>query len=101
MNVGSNRADSVANDTEKALKGFEGKIDKDEAENIKEEITALRDSSITAQQLKEPTDANRLVDSVQQDSPCASRAAGTAGGRRWWEEGVTVNSKEWAIGRMA
>lgn len=63
---GANRADTVANDTEKALKEFENKLDKDEAENIKEKITALRevvakaqsgDSSITAQQLKEQTDA--------------------------------------------
>jgi molecular chaperone DnaK len=57
MIVGSNRADSVANDTEKTLKGFEDKLDKDEAENVKEKITALRDFSITAQQLKEQTDA--------------------------------------------
>jgi hypothetical protein len=65
--VGSNRADSIA---ENALKGFEDKLDKDEAENIKEKNTALRDSSITAQQLKEQTDALQ-VDSVQQDAPHA------------------------------
>jgi molecular chaperone DnaK len=50
MIVGANRADSVANDTEKALKDFKHKLDKDEAENMKEKITALRDFSITAQQ---------------------------------------------------
>jgi molecular chaperone DnaK len=37
MNVGFNRADSVA---EKALKDFEDKLNKNEAENIKEKITA-------------------------------------------------------------
>jgi molecular chaperone DnaK len=63
---GANRADSVANDTEKALKDFEDKLDKDQAENIKEKITALRevvakaqsgDFKIMVQQLKEQTDA--------------------------------------------
>lgn len=63
---GANRADSVANDTEKALKEFEDKIDKEEATNIKEKITAIReviakaqsgDSSVTAESLKEQTDA--------------------------------------------
>jgi molecular chaperone DnaK len=31
MIEGANRADSVANDTEEALKDFEGKLDKNEA----------------------------------------------------------------------
>jgi molecular chaperone DnaK len=63
---GSNRADSVANDTEKALKEFEEKLDKEEAKTINEKITALRemtakaqsgDASVTAEGLKEATDA--------------------------------------------
>ncbi|KAF8252985.1 heat shock protein 70 [Wilcoxina mikolae CBS 423.85] len=63
---GANRADSVANDTEKALKEFEDKLNKEEASSIKEKITAIRevvakaqsgDSSITAESLKEQTDA--------------------------------------------
>jgi len=63
---GANRADTVANDTEKALKEFEDKLDKEEATSIKEKITAIRevvakaqsgDSSITADSLKEQTDA--------------------------------------------
>jgi molecular chaperone DnaK len=63
---GANRADSIANDTEKALKDFEDKLDKEEAKSIKEKITAIRevvakaqsgDTSITAEQLKEQTDA--------------------------------------------
>lgn len=63
---GANRADTVANDTEKALKEFEDKLDKEEATSIKEKITAIRevvakaqsgDSSITAESLKEQTDA--------------------------------------------
>jgi hypothetical protein len=45
MVVGSNHAESVAGDTEMALKDFEDKLDKNEAENIKENITPLRDSS--------------------------------------------------------
>lgn len=62
----ANRADSVVNDTEKALKDFEDKLDKTEADSIKEKITGLRelvgkaqsgDSTITAEQLKAQTDA--------------------------------------------
>ena len=39
----ANRADSVLNDTEKALKEFEDKIDKAEADAIKEKIATLRE----------------------------------------------------------
>lgn len=39
----ANRADSVLNDTEKALKEFEDKLDKTEADNIKEKIASLRE----------------------------------------------------------
>lgn len=62
----ANRADSVVNDTEKALKEFEDKLDKTEADSIKEKIAALREliakaqsgeASITSEQLKTQTDA--------------------------------------------
>ncbi|RMZ74773.1 hypothetical protein DV737_g5752, partial [Chaetothyriales sp. CBS 132003] len=39
----ANRADSVLNDTEKALKEFEDRLDKAEAEAIKDKIAALRE----------------------------------------------------------
>ncbi|KAJ9654056.1 Hsp70 ATPase ssc1 [Neophaeococcomyces mojaviensis] len=39
----ANRADSVLNDTEKALKEFEDKLEKTEADAIREKITALRE----------------------------------------------------------
>ncbi|KIX94556.1 hsp7-like protein [Fonsecaea multimorphosa CBS 102226] len=39
----ANRADSVLNDTEKALKEFEDKLDKAEADTIKEKIASLRE----------------------------------------------------------
>ncbi|KAF2091861.1 heat shock protein 70 [Saccharata proteae CBS 121410] len=61
----ANRADSVLNDTEKALKEFEDRIDKAEAEKIKEKIASLREfvtksqageGTATAQELKEKTD---------------------------------------------
>src|SRR6266516_3190556 len=39
----ANRADSVLNDTEKALKEFEDKLDKAEADSIKEKIATLRE----------------------------------------------------------
>jgi len=61
----ANRADSVVNDTETALKEHESILDKAEADAIREKITVLRetiakvqtgDNSITAAQLKEQTD---------------------------------------------
>lgn len=61
----SNRADSVVNDTEKALREFEDRLDKTEAEKIKEKITALREiiaksqsgeGTTTAAEMKEKTD---------------------------------------------
>ncbi|KAF2774406.1 heat shock protein 70 [Teratosphaeria nubilosa] len=61
----ANRADSVVNDTEKALKEFEDRLDKEEAKSISEKITALREiiaknqsgeGNLTAQELKEKTD---------------------------------------------
>jgi len=39
----ANRADSVLNDTEKALKEFEDKLDKTEADAIKDKIASLRE----------------------------------------------------------
>ncbi|KAJ5890153.1 Chaperone DnaK [Penicillium tannophilum] len=61
----ANRADSVLNDTEKALKDFEDRLDKAEAETIKEKIATLREfvvknqsgeGTATAEELKEKTD---------------------------------------------
>ncbi|KAK7187850.1 hypothetical protein DPSP01_010896 [Paraphaeosphaeria sporulosa] len=61
----ANRADSVVNDTEKALKEFEDRLDKTEAEKIKEKINDVREKiansqsgegDLTAEQIKELTD---------------------------------------------
>lgn len=61
----ANRADSVLNDTEKALKEYEDRLDKAESEKIKEKIAGLREvvskaqsgeGSTTAAELKEKTD---------------------------------------------
>ncbi|ROW05768.1 hypothetical protein VMCG_05262 [Cytospora schulzeri] len=61
----ANRADSVVNDTEKALNEFADRLDKTEAEGIKEKITALREfisksqageGTLTAAEIKEKTD---------------------------------------------
>ncbi|KKY24090.1 putative heat shock protein ssc1 [Phaeomoniella chlamydospora] len=61
----ANRADSVLNDTEKALKEFEDKLDKAEADSIKEKITTLREivaknqsgeGTATAEELKTKID---------------------------------------------
>ncbi|KAJ5105560.1 heat shock protein SSC1 mitochondrial precursor [Penicillium alfredii] len=61
----ANRADSVLNDTEKALKDFEDRLDKAEADQIREKIAALREfvvknqsgeGTATAEELKQKTD---------------------------------------------
>ena len=61
----ANRADSVLNDTEKALKDYADKLDKTEADAIKERIEKLREfvaknqsgeGTATAAELKEKTD---------------------------------------------
>ncbi|KAI9891277.1 MAG: 70-kilodalton heat shock protein [Vezdaea aestivalis] len=61
----ANRADSVMNDTEKALKDFEDKMDKAEADKIREKIASLREivsksqageGETTAEELKKETD---------------------------------------------
>ncbi|ROW02351.1 hypothetical protein VSDG_02454 [Cytospora chrysosperma] len=61
----ANRADSVVNDTEKALNEFADRLDKTEADGIKEKITALREfisksqageGTLTAAEIKEKTD---------------------------------------------
>ncbi|KAK6533914.1 70-kilodalton heat shock protein [Arthrobotrys megalospora] len=66
----ANRADSVINDTEKAMKEFEDKLDKAEAEKIKEKITALRElvgqsqggeSTITGEELKAKMDELQMA----------------------------------------
>lgn len=61
----ANRADSVVNDTEKALKEFEDRIDKAEADKIRETINGLREviatnqtgeGTATAEEIKAKTD---------------------------------------------
>jgi molecular chaperone DnaK len=59
----TNSADSVISSTEKALNDFKDKIDKDEADKIREEIKELREylakgvESINADEIKEKQDA--------------------------------------------
>jgi molecular chaperone DnaK len=61
---GANRAESVVNDTDKALKEFEEKLDKTEVEKIREKITSLREvivksqagEGVSAAELKEKVD---------------------------------------------
>jgi molecular chaperone DnaK len=66
----ANRADSVLNDTEKALKDFADKLDKTEADQIKEKIASLREfvaknqtgeGTATATELKEKTDELQMA----------------------------------------
>ncbi|KAL7628085.1 Hsp70 ATPase ssc1 [Parahypoxylon ruwenzoriense] len=66
----ANRADSVLNDTEKALNEFTDKLDKAEADGIREKIAALREfvtksqsgeGTATAAELKEKTDELQMA----------------------------------------
>ena len=66
----ANRADSVLNDTEKALNEYAEKLDKEEADGIREKITTLREvvtksqageGVATATELKEQTDALQVA----------------------------------------
>lgn len=62
---GANRLDSTLNETEKALKEFEDKLDKTEVSSLKEKLTSMREfvaknqsgeGSATAEQFKEKLD---------------------------------------------
>lgn len=66
----ANRADSVLNDTEKALNEFADRLDKTEADGIREKITALREfvsksqsgeGTATAAEIKEKTDELQMA----------------------------------------
>ncbi|RAL64274.1 hypothetical protein DID88_002166 [Monilinia fructigena] len=66
----ANRSDSVLNDTEKALNEFADRLDKAEADAIREKITALREfvtksqsgeGTVTAAELKEKTDELQMA----------------------------------------
>lgn len=66
----ANRADSVVNDTEKALNEFADRLDKSEADQIKEKITSLREfisksqageGTLTAAEIKEKTDELQMA----------------------------------------
>jgi molecular chaperone DnaK len=67
---GANRADSVLNDTERALNEYADKLDKAEADGIKEKIAALREfvaksqsgeGTATAEEIKEKTDELQMA----------------------------------------
>ncbi|KAJ5143875.1 Chaperone DnaK [Penicillium bovifimosum] len=62
----ANRADSVLNDTEKALKEFEDKLDKTEAEGIKEKIATLREYVVKSQSGEGATTAEELKEKVDE-----------------------------------
>lgn len=63
---GANRADSVLNDTEKALKDFEDKLDKAEADQIREKIAALREIVAKSQSGEAPLSAEALKEKVDE-----------------------------------
>lgn len=66
----ANRADSVVNDTEKALNEYADRLDKTEADQIKEKINSLREfisksqageGTLTAAEIKEKTDELQMA----------------------------------------
>lgn len=66
----ANRADSVVNDTEKALNEYADKLDKTEADQIREKINSLREfisksqageGTLTAAEIKEKTDELQMA----------------------------------------
>lgn len=66
----ANRADTVLNDTEKALNEYADRLDKAEVDNIKEKITSLREfisksqageGTLSADEIKEKTDALQVA----------------------------------------
>ncbi|KAJ5542266.1 hypothetical protein N7535_004688 [Penicillium sp. DV-2018c] len=60
----ANRADSVLNDTDKALKEFEDRLDKTEADAIKEKIATLREYVVKSQSGEGTTTAEELKEKV-------------------------------------
>lgn len=86
---GANQADSVLNDTEKALKEFADRLDKAEADVIREKISGLRETvttsqagegTITAAALKEKTDELKMASLNLFDKMYKARTeAGNAG----------------------
>lgn len=85
----ANRADSICNDTEQALKDFEAQIDKSEAEKIREKIASLREvtskaqsgETIASSELKEKSDevqnaSLKLFEQVYKNKAQQEAAAG-------------------------
>ena len=86
----ANRADSVVNDTEKALNEFKDKIDQTEAQKITEKISQLREviaksqageSSVSAQELKNSTDELQSASLTLFDQMHKARAESNAEGQ--------------------
>ncbi|PSR83701.1 heat shock 70 kDa protein [Coniella lustricola] len=81
----ANRADSVVNDTEKALNEYADRLDKTEAEQIKEKINSLREfisksqageGTLTAAEIKEKTDELQMASLNLFDKMHKARAEG-------------------------
>ncbi|EME44135.1 hypothetical protein DOTSEDRAFT_129757 [Dothistroma septosporum NZE10] len=104
----ANRADSVVNDTEKALKEFEDRIDKTEADQIREKITALREviaktqtgeSEVTAEEMKQKTDdlqsaSLTLFDKMHRARQESGEANQQTGEQQSGEQGQQEQGKE-------
>ncbi|KAI0850508.1 hsp70-like protein [Daldinia vernicosa] len=84
----ANRADSVLNDTEKALNEYADRLDKTEADGIREKITSLRElvsknqsgeGTATAAEIKEKTDELQMASLNLFDKMHKARESGESG----------------------
>jgi molecular chaperone DnaK len=100
----ANRADSVVNDTEKALKEFEDKLDKAEADQIREKITSLREfiaqnqsgeGTATAEDMKQKTDELQTASLTLFDKMHRARTEQSQeGGQQQGEQGTGEQQQE-------
>ncbi|KXT01604.1 hypothetical protein AC578_8035 [Pseudocercospora eumusae] len=91
----ANRADSVVNDTEKALKEFEDRLDKTEADKIREHITSLREfiaknqtgeGTASAEEIKAKTDELQTASLTLFDKLHKARSEGSSEGQQKGEQ---------------
>nr|POE88002.1 protein pns1 [Quercus suber] len=99
----ANRADSVVNDTEKALKEFEDKLDKAEADKIREKITELREfiaanqngeGTATAEDMKAKTDELQNASLTLFDKMHRARSENQSEGQQQSSEGEKPSGED-------
>jgi len=109
----ANRADSVLNDTEKALKEYEDRLDKAEADQIREKISSLREfaaknqsgeGTATAEELKQKVDELQnasltLFDKMHKARAEESQQSSQPGQTGDAAQGSEGEKKPWTVGQ--